>query len=175
MCAHSHEIACRRARRAAANYPEGMAYAAADGRQQLLDTIADATDELGLALAALGEAYEQLDEHTADTLEEQLFRPVQLAYGRATRTHGQFAARHGLETRTFDPQSAGLPSLGAKGFIESAVEAVREADGTLSTLQDSLLPVEVGDAQLRAELADLRELMGPLAQRARGLVRTIGR
>jgi hypothetical protein len=152
-----------------------MAYAAADARQQLLDTIADATDELGLALAALGEAYEQLDEHTADRLEEQLFRPVQLAYGRATRTHGQFAARHGLETRTFDPQSAGLPSLGAKGFIESAVEAVREADGTLSTLQDSLLPVEVGDAQLRAELADLRELMGQLPQRARELVRTIGR
>jgi hypothetical protein len=55
------------------------------------------------------------------------------------------------------------------------VEAVREADGTLSTLQDSLLPVEVGDAQLRAELADLREILGQLPQRARELVRTIGR
>jgi hypothetical protein len=152
-----------------------MAYAAADARQQLLETIADATDELGLALAALGEAYEKLDEHTADVLEEQLFRPVQLAYGRASRSHGQFAARHGFEGRAFDPQHAGLPSLGAKGFIESAVEAIREADGTLSTLQDSLLPVEVGDAQLRAELSDLRELMGQLPQRAREIVRTIGR
>jgi hypothetical protein len=152
-----------------------MAYASADARQQLLDTIADATDELGLALAALGEAYEQLDEHTGDVLEEQLFRPVQLAYGRATKTHGQFAARHGMEGRTFEAKAAGLPSLGAKGFIDSAVEAVREADGTLSTLQDSLLPVEVGDAQLRAELADLREIMGHLPQRARELVRTIGR
>jgi hypothetical protein len=152
-----------------------MAYAAADGRKQLLETIADATDELGLALAALGEAYEQLDEHTGDVLEEQLFRPVQLAYGRATRSHDQFAARHGLEGRAIDPQSAGLPSLGAKGFIESAVGAIREADGTLATLQDSLLPVEVGDAQLRAELADLREIMGHLPSRARELVRTIGR
>jgi hypothetical protein len=158
-----------------ANYSGGMAYSAADGRQQLLDTLADATDELGLALAALGEAYEQLDEHTADVLEEQLFRPVQLAYGRATRSHGQFAARHGREGRTFEARSAGLPSLGAKGFIESAVEAVREADGTLATLQDSLLPVEVGDPQLRAELADLRELMARLPQQARELVRTLGR
>jgi hypothetical protein len=152
-----------------------MAYSAADGRQQLLDTLADAADELGLALAALGEAYEKLDEHTADALEEQLFRPLQLAYGRATRCHSQFAARHGLEDRTFEARSAGLPSLGAKGFIESAVEAVREADGTLATLQDSLLPVEVGDAQVRAELSDLRELMTHMPQHARELMRTIGR
>ncbi len=152
-----------------------MAYSNAEGCQQLLDTVADATDELGLALAALGEAYEQLDDHTANVLEEQLFRPVQLAYGRATRTHGQFAARCGLQSRTFEARSAGLPSLGAKGFIESAVEAVREADGTLATLQDSMLPVEVGDPQLRGELADLRELVGHLPQHARELLRTLGR
>ncbi len=153
-----------------------MAYAAADGRQQLLDTMADATEELGLALAALGEAYEQLDERSGDALEEQLFRPVQLAYGRASRSHDQFAARHGLADRTFEQLPArGLPSLGAKGFIDSAVEAIREADGTLSTLQDSLLPVEVGDAQLRGELADLRAIMGDLPNRAREIVRTLGR
>ncbi|MGI9097693.1 MAG: hypothetical protein ACR2H2_04225 [Solirubrobacteraceae bacterium] len=152
-----------------------MAYTVAEGRQQLLDTVADATDELGLALAALGEAYEQLDEHNANVLEERLFRPVQLAYGRASRTHGQFAARHGLEARMFEARSAGLPSLGAKGFIESAVEAVREADGTLATLQDSLLPVEVGDPQLRGELSDLREIVGHLPQHARELLRTLGR
>jgi hypothetical protein len=152
-----------------------MAYSAADARHQLLDTLADATDELGLALAALGEAYEQVDEHAADVLEEQLFRPVQLAYGRASRAHGQFAARHGLQGRTFEARSAGLPSLGARGFIESAVDAVREADGTIGTLQDSLLPVEVGDVQLRAELADLRELMAHLPHQARELVRTLGR
>jgi hypothetical protein len=51
-----------------------------EARQDLLDGIADAIDEIG---AALGAAYEQLDEHTADRLEAELFRPVQVAYGRA--------------------------------------------------------------------------------------------
>jgi hypothetical protein len=72
-----------------------MAYVTAEARQELLDAIADATDEIGLALAILGTAYEQLDDHSADTLEEQLFRPVQSAYGRAKRTHAGFAERYG--------------------------------------------------------------------------------
>lgn len=152
-----------------------MAYVTSEARRELLDAVAEATDRTGAALALLGDAYEQLDDDTADRLEEQLFRPVQLAYGRATRAHSGFAARHGREGRTFEPRSAGLPSLGARGFIESAVDAVREADGTLATLQDSLLPVEVGDAQLRAELADLRELMAHVPQQARELMRTLGR
>ena len=83
----------------------GMTYVSQEARQQLLDTVAEATDEIGIALAALGEAYEQLDDDTADTLEEQLFRPVQTAYGRARRTHSGFAERHGLPTRTFEPAS----------------------------------------------------------------------
>ncbi len=41
-------------------------------------------------VAWLGSAYEQLDDQQADRLEEQLFRPVQRAYGRAKRTHAQF-------------------------------------------------------------------------------------
>ena len=49
--------------------------------------MAAATDQLALALASLGEAYEELDEQTADALEEQLFRPTQSAYGRLRRTH----------------------------------------------------------------------------------------
>jgi hypothetical protein len=60
-----------------------MAYVTAEARQELLDTIAEAADELASAIAALGDAYEQLDERAADTLEDQLFRPVQAAYGRA--------------------------------------------------------------------------------------------
>src|SRR5881397_3783926 len=146
-----------------------------EARQQLLDTLAEATDAIGIALASLGAAYEQLDEYNAGKLEEELFRPVQLAYGRARRTHTEFASRYGLTTRNFEPPSAGLPSTGAKGFIDSAVVAVGRADSTLAELQDSLLPVEVGDAQVRAALAELRELVGGLAKRARELVRTIGR
>ena len=38
-----------------------MAYDTAEARQELLDDVAAATDRLGVALAALGEAYEQLD------------------------------------------------------------------------------------------------------------------
>jgi hypothetical protein len=118
-----------------------------EARQQLLDSLAAAIDEIGFALASLGAAYEQLDQHSAGVLEEGLFRPVQLAYGRARRTHAEFAGRHGLPSPKFEQRSPGLPSTGAKGFIGQAVVAVGKADTALATLQDSLLPVEVGDAE----------------------------
>jgi hypothetical protein len=38
-----------------------------------------------------------------------------------------------------------------------------------------MLPVEVGDPQLRAGLAAVRELIGGLRAQARELVRTLGR
>ncbi len=152
-----------------------MAQTTVEARQQLLDMLAEATDALGVALASLGAAYEQLDEHRADELEKELFRPVQLAYGRARRTHAEFADRYALLGRSFEPPSPGLPSTGAKGFIDSAVVAVGRADSTLTELQDSLLPVEVGDAKVRAALAELRELVGGFAMRARQVTRTIGR
>ena len=146
-----------------------------EARQQLLDDLAAATDEIGFALGSLGAAYEQLDEARADELEEVLFRPVQLAYGRARRAHTEFAGRHGMPIREFKERSPGLPSTGAKGFIDNAVVAVGKADTALAALQDSLLPVEVGDPELRSALADLRELVGAVGRRARDLVRVIGR
>jgi hypothetical protein len=152
-----------------------MAYDAAEARQQLLDAIAEATDELGSALACLGAAYELLDENHGDELEQALFRPVQLAYGRAKRTHVGFAERHGLRSREFQPPPARLPTTAAKGLIDIAVESVDQAASTIATIQDSLMPVEVGDAQLRAGLAELRELVGGVRQRARELTRTLGR
>jgi hypothetical protein len=152
-----------------------MAYTNAEARQELLDIVAEAINELGAALAALGEAYEQLDEHHADELEAQLFRPVQVAYGRAKRTHSAFATRHALPLRAFEAASPGAPSTGAKGFVGNAVEAVAAADTILSTLQDSMLPVEVGDPELRAGLSEVRELIGDLPARAREVVRTLGR
>jgi len=152
-----------------------MSYAASDGRQQLLDTVAGAIDEIGVALAMLGDAYELLDETTADRLEEQLFRPVQSAYGRAKRTHSEFAARHGLQTRVFEPAGRGAPSHGAKGFLDGAVDAVLDADEHLSILQDSMLPIEVGDPEVRAGLAEVRTLLAELEPRARRFVSTLGR
>ena len=152
-----------------------MAYTSAEARQELLDGLAAAIEGIGLALAALGAAYEQLDEYNADRLEAELFGPVQLAYGRAKSMHARFADRHGIPSRTFATPSPGIPSIGVKGFIDSAVNAVTEADGTLSALQDSSLPTEVGDVELRASLAEVRDLLGDVRQRARALERTLGR
>ena len=153
-----------------------MAYGTSEARRELLDEIARATEEIGRALAALGAAYEQLDEATGDRLEEELFRPVQVAFGRARRTHTGFAERHGLPTREFAaPESAGLPSQGVRGFVERAQDAVAEADDILSELQDSMRPVEVGDAELRAGLADVREHLADVSTRSRELIRIFGR
>jgi hypothetical protein len=152
-----------------------VAYTTAEARQQLLDSVAVATGEIAIALASLGEAYELLDERTADVLESELFRPVQMAYGRAQRTHAEFAERHGLPRRQFEPASPGAPSLGVRGLLETAVEASERADGVLADLQDSMLPVEVGDPPLRAGLEDVRRLIGELRARSRELMRTLGR
>jgi hypothetical protein len=152
-----------------------VAYDSGQARQELLDDVASAIDDIGLALAALGAAFERLDDYNADRLEEELFRPIQLAYGRAQRTHSEFAERHGLPTRTFDAASAGLPSQGVKGFLDAAVNATVRADRTLAQLQDSMRPVEVGDAELRAGLSEVRRLIGDAPRRANELVRGLGR
>ena len=152
-----------------------MPYTTADARQQLLDTIAEAAEKLGAAVSSLSEAYELLDEHNADAVEEALFRPVQMAYGRARRAHSAFAERHDLPGHTFATAIVGAPSHGARGFLDSAVAAVGDADHLLATLQDSMLPIEVGDQELRANLEQVRALIGGLGTRARELERTLGR
>jgi len=152
-----------------------VTYTDAQGRQQILDTLARATEQLAAALGALGAAYEQLDERTADRLEEELFRPVQLAYGRAQRVHAGFAQRSGLAGRAFAQPPAGSPSQGARGLIDRGLGAVASAEDALATLQDSMLPVEAGDQELRAGLSDVRERLTGLPARARELVRVLGR
>jgi hypothetical protein len=152
-----------------------VSYIAGEARQEMLDTLGDAIDDIAVALAALGGAYELLTTGPADRLEEELFGPVQSAYGRARRTHSGFAQRHGLPPRTFSPAPQGLPSTGVRGFVDGAVAAVEEADTELADLQDSMMPVEVGDAELRAGLAEVRELLGEVAPRAREFTRTLGR
>jgi hypothetical protein len=152
-----------------------VSYIAGEARQDLLDILGEAIDEIAAALAALGEAYEKLGTAPADRLEDELFRPVQTAYGRAKRTHAGFAERHGLPGRTFEPATPGLPSTGIRGFIDSAVGSVSNADIVLSELQDSMMPVEVGDPELRAGLAEVRELLGDVSNNAREFVRTLGR
>jgi hypothetical protein len=152
-----------------------VSYTSAEGRTELLEQLADATDKLALALACLGAAYEQLDERTADQLEEQLFRPLQLAYGRAQRTYKEFAERHGLPPRVFEVPSAGLESQRPNELIERAADATRDADEAIASLQDSMLPVEVGDQELRAGLSEVRAIVDHIPHRAHELVRVVGR
>jgi hypothetical protein len=141
----------------------------------MLEEIGQAADQLALAIACLNQAYELLDESAADRLEADLFRPVQLTYGRLQRTHAEFAARTGGTPRAFAPQSAGAPSQGAKAFIERAVSSAATAAQLIADLQDSMLPIEVGDPALRAELSDARSKLDVLPARARELLRTLGR
>jgi hypothetical protein len=152
-----------------------MAYTTEEGQQQLLDSLASATQEIATALAALGEAYEQLDEQSAERLEEQLFRPVQRAFALARRTGSSFSGRSGLPFGEQEPSPRGAPSHGTKGFIEDATQSAERADAILAELQDSMLPVEVGDPELRAGLSSVRELLGALTPAAREMLRTFGR
>ncbi|HMD51282.1 MAG TPA: hypothetical protein VKG62_01105 [Solirubrobacteraceae bacterium] len=152
-----------------------MAYTTADARAQVLDSVAEAADELGEALTALSGAYEGVDEQTGERLEEEIFRPVQIAYGRAKRTYAEFAARHELPGRSFESAAPWAPATGVRGLLDGALAAVQRADGTLATLQDSMLPIEVGDPPLRAGLEQIRELIGEVGPRTRALERTLGR
>lgn len=152
-----------------------MAYTSESARTQLLDQLADAVDQLAIALAALGEAYEEVDEQTADQLEEALFRPVQGAYGRARRTHAEFAGRHGLPARTFAPGSVVAHSADPRVHLERAIAAAEQADHVVAEMQDSMLPVEVGDRELRDGLTETRELIAAVPASGRQLLRTLGR
>jgi len=152
-----------------------VSFSTEEARERLLDDLARAIEALGAGLARLGAAYERLDEHGSEQLEQQLFGPLQLAYGRARRTHSQFAARYGLPKRTFADVSPGLESQGPRELIERAAEAIRRADEEIATLQDSMLPVEVGDVELRAGLSDVRTTIADLPRKALELVRVVGR
>jgi hypothetical protein len=151
-----------------------VSYASTQARKELLGEVAQAIEEMARALAAVGEAYDGLDEQTADRLEERLFRPLQRAYAAATRTYGGFAARHDLPARTFAPAPQPGPR-GVRELVETAADDAAHADQILADLQDSLMPVEVGDRELRAGLADVRRVLGDLPAQVDGLVRVLGR
>ena len=147
----------------------------ASARNDILDAIAEAGSEIAFAIASLGEAYELLDDRTADRLEAELFKPAQAAYGTLQKTHAAFAARHALSAPPFAPRTAPAATHGPRGPIDAAVEALSEADDRLSELQDSMLPVEYGDPELRAGLSQVRQHLDDAVRYAREIVRTLGR
>ncbi len=146
-----------------------------DARQQLLNSVGQAADQLAQALALLTEAFEQLDDQQAERLEEALFRPVQRAYGRAKRSCAAYAERNAMAAPTLTAPTPPAPSLGVKGLIDNAVELVGEVENELVMLQDSLMLVELGDADLRAGLAEVRQALAGVFDDARAFVRTFGR
>jgi hypothetical protein len=152
-----------------------VSYTNAEARQQLLDALAQATNEIGLAVANLTAAYDQVDDSAAERLESELFRPLQQAYGQAQRTYGDFAREYGLPEHTFGPTDAHAREHNAAAIIEAAAAAAARADAALATLQDSMLPVEVGDPPLRAGLERVRQLLGDVSGHFRTFTRTLGR
>ncbi len=152
-----------------------MATTTAEARQQILDDLAAALDQLGLAVACLSEAFEQLSVDAADRLEADLYRPVQRAYGRGKRTHAQFAQRVGLSGDTFEPPSAGPASQGVKELVQRMAAALGDADRRIAELQDSMLPIEAGDAELRAGLSEVREALEKVPTAAAMFLRGLGR
>jgi hypothetical protein len=146
-----------------------------EAREEILGELGSAIDRIGLAVACLGQAYELVDQTTADRLEAELFRPVQRAYARAKRTQAGFAGRVGLVARPPADLSPGLPSQGTKLFVERSGEYAADADRVLAELQDSMLPIEAGDAELRAGLAEVRELLAAAPPAVREFLRTFGR
>jgi hypothetical protein len=153
-----------------------MSYTTSEGRETLMDDLGAALEQLAFALACLGEAYELVDERSADQLEENLFRPVRSAYARARRGLSGFAGRYGLEAgAASQPDSSGLHSADPRVYLERAIEASDRAESMIAELQDSLLPVEVGDQELREDLADVRGLLAAVPAHGQALLRTLGR
>jgi hypothetical protein len=152
-----------------------MAYTSEEARTQILSDLAAAIEQLAFAIANLSEAYEILDDDTADVLEQGMFRPVQLAYGRSKRTYSTFAVRHGLPDRIFEETPPGMHSNDPKVYIQRAVDAIEAADHRIAELQDSMLPVDVGDPELRAGLSETRASIAEGPGRGRQLLRTFGR
>lgn len=151
-----------------------MSYTSESGRLQILEDTASAVAEIDVAIEQLGEAYDHLDEHLADVMESEVFRPLQGAYGQLRRTQSDFAARHELSTQA--PATPVLPPPSdPRAALEAAADAIESADRIISELQDSMLPVEVGDQELRAGLSEVRQLLDPLPAACDHLVSSVGR
>ena len=151
-----------------------MSYTTDSGRRQIIDDALVAAHDLNDALAELTEAYDLLDEHAADEMEARLFKPTQAALGLLKRTLSEFATRYGLPqpvVRDGNQPNPADPHI----TLERVADLVAGADDGLAQLQDTLLPVEVGDATLRDGLRRTRELIDRVPSGAEALLRHLGR
>ena len=152
-----------------------MAYDSGQARVELLDEVGDATDDLGRGAGRSGRGL-----RGARRLQRRApggaalpARPDGL---RARAAHPQRVRRAATACPTAPSRPRPrAPSQGVKGFIDAAVSAVVRADARLAQLQDSMRPVEVGDAELRAGLSEVRRLVADVPRRASEFVRGLGR
>lgn len=152
-----------------------MAITHQEAREQILEVMATAIEHIALSVESLGEAYEQMSDDEADRLEADLFGPVQKAYGVARRTSRGFSERVTVTGREPEALSHGSRTQSAKELVDRAVFAAEEADREIAELQDTMYPIESGDAELRAGLAEVRDLLDGLPGASRELLRTLGR
>ena len=152
-----------------------MAITRQEAVEQILADLGTALERNAVALSCLGGAFEVLTTAPGEKLEDELYRPVQKSFGRGQRAHSAFAEKTGNPTVKFELPDPGAASQGPRSYIDRAVVAAANADRALSDLQDTMYPIEFGDADLRAGLAEMRELLAPLPVAAREFVRTLGR
>jgi len=62
-----------------------------------------------------------------------------------------------------------------KGLLHVTVDSLERAEKILVELQDSMSPVEVGDAELPAGLAEVRGILADLSSRPQRFVSRFGR
>ena len=72
------------------------------------------------------------------------------------------------------PAVASITNL-LRGSDREFFDLFERADQILAELQDSMMPVEVGDRELREGLSAVRETIAELPARARQLMRAQGR
>lgn len=151
-----------------------MSYTNDSGRRQIVEDASAAVPAIAGAIAMLTEVYEQLDEPTADRLEATVFKPLQSGYGLLRRTLTDFAVRYGMRPPAFAASNAALPT-DPRTALERVADAAIDADAIIADLQDTLLPVEVGDAELRAGLSGVRTAIARVPGSCSDLIRVFGR
>ena len=152
-----------------------MAFTTREAHEQIVNELGWAVGQIALASECLSDAYEELDVTTADRLEEELYRPLQRAFGRAKRTLVDFAAQTGLEPSEGEPDSAGPPRLTVKQKIERALALAADGGQRIAELQDSDMAIASANAELRAGLAETRRLLAELCSRGPSFLRSFGR
>ena len=116
-----------------------------EARQELLDDLATAIDELAIALAVFGAAYELLDETAPPTAWRRAVSPV------ADRLRPREAPLRRLrrpllaQAPHLQATERVLGSQGVRAFLERAVRSHRRGRQAFVELQSSMMPVEVGD------------------------------